>query len=262
MNCLGPLVSRAAVAGLLAFTVLTGCASTPTGTKELSREDRARLYIEIAGGALAEGDPTGALASLLKAEAEDDSMPEIYHGKALVFLAKGDAAESLLNARKAVKMAPTYSDANNTLGKLLLDQGRSEEAIPYLAKAANDPLYRDAFKPLTNLGILHYRLGRYATAQEYFDRAVRSSPQGACIALYYRGNVHMKNSKVNDAIRDYEQATKRACANYPDAHLALGIAYQSSKQYALARKKYLEIENRYPGTKVAEQAVAQLRYLP
>jgi Flp pilus assembly protein TadD len=221
------------------------------------------MHLEIANGAILEGDSKGALEELFIAEQLNPNSPEIYHSEALAYFMKQDLTTAALKARRAVDLKPSYSEANNTLGKILLDLGRTAEAIEPLTRAANDPVYREAFKPMTNLGILHYRAGNYERADHYLTRAIADAPLAACVAFYYRGHIRLRNSRFSDAVDDYDKAVKKTCgASFADAHMALGIAYERSKQFVLARKKYLEIENRFPRTKVAEQAMNHLRSLP
>jgi Tfp pilus assembly protein PilF len=246
----------------LALSALAACSTAGPPKKELSHSERAMMLVDIANGALNEGDPTGALENLLAAEREDPTIASIHHSKALVFYAKHDLNSALLEARKAVELKPDYPDANNTLGKLLMDSSKADEAIGPLTRAASDPLYRESYKPLTNLGILYYRRGNYARANDYLSRAITAAPTGACVAYYYRGHIRLNESHFQEAVSDYDNAGKRICAGFADAHMAMGIAFERNKQYDLARKKYLEIQERYPNTKVAEQAISHLRFLP
>ena len=243
-----------------------GCASTVTTSthtnKVYTRTDRARMLVEVANGALAEGDPTGALQSLLKAEQEDDRLPELYHSKALAFYAKHDLESAVESAQKAVEIKPNYADANNTLGKLLLDQGRFKDAAGPLQVAGKDPLYRESYKAWTNLGISEYRQGHFAQSQIFLDRAIQDSPTLSCIAHYYRGHINLKKQAVKEAIYDYRQATIKFCANFGDAQFALGLAYGQDKQYAKARKTFLEVQERHPRTALSERALAQLKTIP
>lgn len=245
--------------------LLAACATSGTSEpkkKELTHTEIARMFIEIANGAILEGDATGALENLFRAEKEDPKLPELYHSEALAFYMKHDIPTAVVKARKAVELKPDYSDANNTLGKLLIDLGKADEAIEPLTRAAKDPLYRGAFKPLTNLGIIYYRRGSYDRADLYLSRAITDAPAAACVAYYYRGHIRLRDSRFQDAVSDYDNAGKKTCAGFADAHLAMGIAYERGKQYDLARKKYLEVENRFPNSKVAEQAMNHLRFLP
>jgi Tfp pilus assembly protein PilF len=244
--------------------LLSGCATEPEQTthKELDSTEKAVMLIKIGNGALVEGDPTGALQNFARAEEEDADLPELHHSKALAYFAKHDLKRAIDSARQAVKLKPNYADANNTLGKLLLEAGDYKDAVGPLNIAAKDPLYRESFKAWTNLGILNYRQNSFAQAENYLNRAVLDAPNQACIALYYRGHIKLREAKFDEAIHDYDQATRKTCAKFGEAHLALGIAYEKNRQFELARKTFLEIQKRYPNTKLAEQALDQLRYLP
>lgn len=255
-----PAVSARSMILLLAFLFATGC-SHPRNSK-LTDEEKARLYIEAANASLNEGDPTTALQQIMTAERFDANLPEEHHTKALIFVAKHDLGTAIIEARKAVQLDPKFSAANNTLGKLLMDIGRPDEAIKPLQTSAQDPLYAEAYKPWTNLGILFYRRMDWAQANHDFNRAIEESPQAACIAYYYRGHIALQRGKLRSAIEDYELASKRYCAGFAEAHLALGIAYEREKQYDRARKIYLEIQDRFGSSHVAEQAMNHLKYLP
>ncbi len=240
---------------------MASCAETPV-KKTVSKTEKARMYVEVANGALLEGDPTGALQSLASAENEEPNLPEIHHSRALAYYAKKDLKEALSSARKSVMLKPDYCEANNTFGKLLMDAGNYDEAIKPLMVAANDPLCREAFKAQTNLGIIYYKKLEYEKAMGYLEKAITAAPNVACIAYYYRGHVHIKQSKLSAAIDDYDMATRRFCANFGEAHLALGIAYVQAREYGKARKKFIEIERLYPKTNLANEAINHLRYLP
>lgn len=254
-------LSRVSIAVSVALTVtLSGCATT--GAKHISSEEKATLYVNAANGALADGQPVTALQDLVEAEKIAPKLPDIYHMRALVYVAKGEPAQAIKAAKKAVELNPKYAAANTTLGKLLMDNGQSEEAIKYLKAAAADDLYPESFKPLTSLGILYYRRMDLTHATEYLDKAVAADPHGACLAYYYRGHIHLHQGEFRQAINDYNQATRRFCASFAEAHLALGIAYERDKQYDAARKKFLEIRDHFSTTSVAEQAISHLKYLP
>lgn len=247
-----------AIAGLV---ILSACA---TGGKkpEMSRTERARLLLQIANGAFAEGDTISALQHLHAAEKEDPSIPEIHHTRALAYFVKGEQSLAVESARLAVRLKPDYSDANNTLGKLLMDSGKPQEAIPYLQKAARDTLYRDSYKPYSNLGILHYRRGEFAKAMTYLDKAISQGQGTACVAYYYRGHLHLRASRFGAAISDYDSATRNACGSFREAHFALGIAYEKSGDLVKARRKFVEVQQQFPSSRVAAQAMSRLQALP
>lgn len=246
---------------VVAFGLVTGC-STSTKKKELTRKERAVLLTQVANGALLEGDPTGALQNLRVAEEYDATLPEIFHSRALAFEAKGDLNQALANAKKAMALAPKSSPVQNTLGKLLLDSGKSQEAVGHLSRAAKDPYYQEAYKAQTNLGILYYRQGDYPRAIPYFNKAIESAAGQSCHAHYYLGHIQLRMGQSDSAVREYKKATSRACARFADAHYALGVALERSKQFDDARKTYLGIRTSFPRSKFAEKAMERLRDIP
>ena len=239
---------------------LVGCA---TGEKKpVSTAEKANLFLMIANGSLLEGDPTAALASVMEAEALDPENAAVFHTKALAFFAKKDMDQAIAAARKAVELAPNFSEAQNTLGKLLMDQNENDEAEKHFLIALKNPLYRESFKPATSLGILKYRKGDLASAETFLNKAIQESPVNACVAHYYQGHISLQKGNIEKSIKDYEKASKRLCAGFAEAQFAIGVAYARNKQYEKAREKFLEVKNLYPDSKVAEQAVERLRYIP
>lgn len=249
--------------GFLCLLVASACAS---GGKSGSRaSDKARIYLEAAAAAKVEGDLTGALQYLNEAEQLDDTLPEMHHLKAIVLNQKRERALAIQSVRKALELRPKYSDAMNTLGRLLMDEGKAaevNEAEKWLKTAASDLLYRDAWKPKTNLGIIHYRRGDDVKALESLNKAVESSPVHACVAHYYIGHIRLKSGSFLEAARSYDRATQKFCAGFADAHLAEGVALERGREYDKARRKFLEVTRAFPNTAIADQAMNRLKGLP
>ena len=249
---------------VIAVAIGGGCATGGSSSQktELNDHDRAMLLVDIANGALVEGDSTGALAKLVEAERIDSSVPELHHSKALAFFAKRDYASAVDSARRAVSLNPEYADAQNTLGKLLLDTGRLAEAEVYLRKSAEDKLYRGSFKSRANLGILYYRRGEYDRSEKELSKAIDEAPSVACISHYYRGHIFLRRKEVKKALQDYRESVKNVCGGFADAHYALAEALARDGQVDEARKKYVEVTRIFQGTDVAERAVKRLQELP
>ena len=249
---------------LLVFCALGlwSCASFISKEKEMTLDERGRLYVEVANGAIVEGDAIGALENLAKAERLAPNLPELHHSRALAYSMKKENDKALAAARKAVLLKPDYSQANNTLGKFLIDIGQYAEAEAPLLQASKDNFNREAFKADTNLGILYYRTAKYSSALQHLDKAIEEAPGATCIAYYYRGHLELKDVHLRNAIQEYEKATQKFCGGFADAHFALGVAYERSRNYDRARKIFLDIRQNFPNTKVAEQAIDRLKSLP
>jgi Tfp pilus assembly protein PilF len=248
--------------GLLAFVFLLGACATANKPKELSDDEQYTLYLQMGNATLSENDPTTALQWLLKAEAKKPDSAVVHHSLALAYYQKHLLAKALAEGKQAVTLDSDYSEANNTYGRLLIETNQLYPAISYLQKAAADPLYRDAFKAQTNLGIIFYRVKEFSRAKDAFAKATEISPQAACVAYYYRGHLALRESNFKEAATNYLKATQKVCSNFPDAHLALGIAYQDEHEFDLARKTYAELAKNYPNTPASEQALTRLKSLP
>ncbi len=246
--------------GVLVALLCLGCATDQKA--KASPEERAKLFVEAANAALMEGDPTGALQYLKTAEDLDSDLPELHFTRAIAFHAKKDLPSALISIKQALKLAPEDSSILNAHGKLMLDAGKFKEAEKSLLKAAKDPTFRDAFRSYTSLGIANYRQGKFAQARSYLDQAIQENPPGACIAYYYKGHIDLKEARFSEATENYDRATQKFCAGFSDAHYALGIAYERDKQFEKARKKYLDVQQNFPKTKAAEQAMERLTRLP
>ncbi|MCM2323718.1 MAG: hypothetical protein NDJ90_10705 [Oligoflexia bacterium] len=253
---------RSAKLLLVAFALMASCASGTKTAKEQTPSDRGQLYYQMGASALIEGDATGALENLFEAKRLGLETPELHHALALAFHAKGEAQTALEEARIAVAMKADFSDANSTLGKLLMDRGAYGEAMSYLQRAAKDPLYRDTFKPLTSIGIIHYRKGEYAQSRLSLDKAIAGGRTYACLAYYYRGHLNLRDARPSDALHDYGMASKNTCAGFGDAHVALAVAYEKMNRIDEARRKFVEIQQLFPSTPYSAQAIAHLQNLP
>ncbi len=246
--------------------LFVSCATTQTSEdeprKNLSKHDKAMLHLQVANAAIMEGDIAAAFQNLKAAEELDSNIPEIFHSRAVAYSLKKELPAAIAAARKALEIRPSFTKAANTLGKLLMDNGSLNEAEKYLLQASADETNNEAFKADTNLGILYYRKSEYKKAEKFLNRAILQGKLGSCVAHYYRGHLALKDGKFQNAITDYEKATQKVCANFGEAHLALGIAYERNHELEKARKKFLSIDQTFPKSKVAEQALIRLKAIP
>ena len=241
--------------------IVSGCASSPT-TKPASKEDRLRGWMDLANANLSEGEPTQALQALAEAEKIDPTYNEVNYVRTRAFHMKQDFPRALESIQKFLEKSPKSSDGLLTLGIIYMEMGRTKDAMAPLMEAANDPLYERASQAQTNLGILHYRAGEFKEAEYWFGKAIVESPTSACVAYYYTGHLRLKESKFKEAKEAYERGTQQFCGAFGEGFIALGIVYQHMKDYDHARKTFLEVEKRFPNTKLAEQAMERLRKLP
>ena len=89
---------------------------------------------------------------------------------ALSRIDEGKFSEAEMLLRETVQLAPKYGPALHSLGRLLLDRGSPENAVPILERAAEvTPLNADSW---FDLGTAYFKSGKPAQALEAADRAV------------------------------------------------------------------------------------------
>jgi Flp pilus assembly protein TadD len=102
-----------------------------------------------------------------------------------------------------------------------MQAGRHKEAETVLLELTRK--YPELAGPYANLGILYYRTGRPTEAVEMLNKAIRINPQQAA---YYNqlGVMQRSAGRFAEARTAYSRALELD-ANYPFAHLNLGILY-------------------------------------
>jgi tetratricopeptide (TPR) repeat protein len=110
------------------------------------------------------------------------------------------AEESLRQAARA----PGDFDANHRLGRLLLDDGKAREALPYLEKAArlNPGDYQNAYE----LALAYAQAGDYQ--QSRTNAQVLLAHQGKAELHHLLGDVEEKLGNPLEAVREYQRAAE------------------------------------------------------
>lgn len=84
--------------------------------------------------------------------------------------------EAVALCKKAIELDPRLGNPYNDIGAYLIEQGRWEDAIPWLEEATTAPRYETPEFAYTNLGRVYAHLGDYYLALTYFNRALALSP--------------------------------------------------------------------------------------
>ncbi len=110
------------------------------------------------------------------------------------------------------------------LGLVAQRQGRTEEAVSYLQKAAN--LVPGSSRAYDALGSLYFPQGDYARAAEYFARAVGANPYDL-IARFYLGTCWLKLGRYREA-REQFRAAREVDPTYWQAYEAEAQALEAA----------------------------------
>jgi tetratricopeptide (TPR) repeat protein len=144
------------------------------------------------------------------------------------------SAETLYRATLARN--PDCLLAYNNLGGLLSEQGRVDEALPFIQSALK--LRPDDGGVYNNLGNLFYRQGKFAEAAAQYRQAIRLKPDYA-EAHNNLATALLPQGQLAEAIDQYQQAV-RIRPDYAVARYNLGNALVSENHLAEAIAQYQE----------------------
>lgn len=142
----------------------------------MNEQQRARELWEFGTRLLLEGQPDKAVELFTQSiAAHPTAEGYTFRGWALSYLGKYE--EAIAECRKAIEVDPEFGNPYNDIGVYLMQQGRLEEAIPWLEHAKLAPRYEPRHYPYSNLGTIYERLGRTSHAITEYKAALTIEPQ-------------------------------------------------------------------------------------
>ena len=97
---------------------------------------------------------------------------EAYTFRGWAYSFQGDYARAIAECLRAIAIDPEFGNPYNDIGAYLIEQGRLDEAVPWLEKAANSARYANPCFALFNLGRIYERKRQFVKAQEQYERAL------------------------------------------------------------------------------------------
>lgn len=176
---------------LTSFVFVLGCVSHgPT------KKDVAVVHFRVGSSHLEKGNYPDALKDLLTAESLNPEDPLIYNNLGLTYfmMKRFELAEK--NLRKAVELEPTFTDARNNLGRVLIERGSFKEARQQLDKVLEDLTFAQPGKVHINYGLSYFKEQNYKEAKESFLKAINFDREN-CLAqnFYGRSLLELKDSE-------------------------------------------------------------------
>ena len=163
-----------------------------------------------------------------------------YNNVAMIEYAKGNDSEAQKWLEMALQKQNALPEANANLGLLALKQGNVDEAEAYIAKASSANGLQEV------AGNLHLAQGRYAQAEQDFDKVFSNSAALAQIMNknYAQAEVTLKYVANPDATTDYLRAVLNArTGNNTEAAKALKAAVQKDSSWAQYAARDIELQN-------------------
>ena len=170
-----------------------------------------------------------------------------HNDRGKMLLDQGKSDEAIAALREAIRLDPTLGSAHNTLGMILDDQGKSNEAIDEYREAIRlDPLSALAH---SNLGIALTEQGNIEEAIGHLQEAIRLEPRFA-LAYSNLGVALIQQGKIEQGI-DHHRKAIRLDPNLAWAHYRFGGALFSQGALEGAVVEYREAIRLDPNLAVA-----------
>ena len=93
------------------------------------------------------------------------------------FMGKLDAA--IQECYRAIQVDPEFGNPYNDIGAYLIEQGKPEDAIPWLKRAISTRRYASYEFPHLNLGRVYEQQGDWLTAMQEYRQALKVNPNYA-----------------------------------------------------------------------------------
>ena len=180
---------------------LSGAIDDYTQAIRLDSEDGV-LYLNRGNARSSIGDFPGARDDLLRATQLLPNNANPIEGLAVAYARGGNLPEAERVARQALQVSNGLASSHTILGGILLQQGKTIEALEHLDQALDTAPSASAF---SHRAIANERLGRTENQLSDMDQAIRLSPDNA--ALYYnRGLMLRRAGRNSDAIADLNRS--------------------------------------------------------
>lgn len=176
-------IGKSAVVFAIIGLWLTGCGGKAREELAEKNAKRIEIYTSLAGQALAQNNLEAALSEAKRAIKVDPDNSQANDMMALVQARLRDDARAEKHFRRAIAADSRNSDAQNNFGVFLCERGRIDEAIPHFDAALENPLYRTPIRANLNAAQCLLKKADYQGADKYFRAALAVDPRST-VALY------------------------------------------------------------------------------
>jgi type IV pilus assembly protein PilF len=223
----GALLLGAAGLGVVSSAGCTarGATSSPFVPADPQHQSAAEFNLGL--DAMSHSDFRVALSHALRAVQLDDQNARATYLASTVYLGfctglrgfdEPDCrlADAEKYARQTVKLAPTYLDARNLLGEILINEKRYPEAIATLQPLTTDPAFTSIHLAWGNLGWAELKSGDIDSAIASLRNAV-TEPR-FCLGFYRLGIAYETKADLQAADANLTTAVDgESCKNFQDA---------------------------------------------
>ncbi|HEY3593568.1 MAG TPA: tetratricopeptide repeat protein [Polyangiaceae bacterium] len=252
--------------------VVSACASGGRGPTSPDTDRESDAEYDVARDLfLSRRDPRGALAHVQRALSLNDQNAEALHFEALIYLYLCSASaidcrlpDAEVAARRAVKLKPDFLEAANTLGVILTQEKKYDDAIAVLQPLASNILYQTPWDAWGNLGLAYLEKGKADDAIEALRRSIAAEPR-FCVGNYRLGLAYEKKGDLSAAREAFSRALETdrpECQQLQDAFEARARVYSKSKNCDLARGDWEKCQKISMDSPAGRRCTASLKSSP
>lgn len=208
--------------------------------------NRARVHTDLAAAYFQRGNMGVALEELRIAVAADPSYAPAHSLYGLVYLDLREEKLAEQSFERALSLAPNDGDINHNYGVFLCQTRREPESVKYFMQAIKNPLYTAPWRSYSSAGVCALRTNNLKDAEQYFERALRLSPDEPA-SLLNLGQIRYKQGKMDEARRLVSRYNKLSDPSAESLWLALRIERKSGAR--VAEQGYAtQLRRRFPGS--------------
>ena len=220
--------------------------SSPTMGDESQDRARARIHTELAAGYYELGNTGVALEEAKEAMRSDPNYGPAHNVAALIYARLKEDRLAEESFQRALRINPNDYDALNNYGSFLCDRKQEREAIRLFLAAIRNPLYTQPDRSYVNAGVCARRSGDRASAEEYFQQALKLRPFEPQ-ALYHMADMSFERGDLAGAKAYFSRLTQVSESSAQVLWLGVRLARRMGDRNSEASYA-LQLRNRYPNS--------------
>lgn len=170
--------------------------------------------------AMQAGQTAEAEAQFKAVVAELPNLAEAHYNIGYLAMQRNAPAEAEAAFRKTIELQPASTEARIALARLLVAQGKGEDALALLKEKADDHAQDGRYQYA--LGATAFDLGKNAEAEPAFLKAVELDPANA-ESLFFLGSIALGSNDVPGALKHLQKFVATAPPTSPNLETAKAL---------------------------------------
>jgi tetratricopeptide (TPR) repeat protein len=149
-------------------------------------------------------DYSRAIDLVDKILAEDPANFIAFNLRGSAFMELGETDKALADYTRAVELEPLFAHSLYNRGRLLRLQGRYEESMADLQRAADLSPAEFGYRANGNIGLIYYAQQEYEQALAAFEKSITANVGNKADVYFFRGETYLATGNWEAAIQDYQ----------------------------------------------------------